>query len=378
MSDQSKTIYLVAGENSGDILGGYLAEAIKTQHPHLCLKGIGGNNMEKAGVEILMDCNQLAVVGLVEILKKFSVIRQAMRMLVNKLKTERPALLILIDYPGFNLRVAKKAKAMGIKVMYYVSPQIWAWRYHRIKTIKENVDYMAVLFPFEEKIYLKENVPVKCVGHPLLEALQPSIGKMDAYHEFQLDADKPIIGLLPGSREAEVKKLLPDMISASKLIKQQIPNAQFALPLAGNLCKKILKPYDLTNIHIIHNNTHNFLQICDAAIVASGTVTLEVAYLQVPLIILYRLNPFTYVIGKLVTNIKRFGLCNIVAECDIAREFLQHQITPEAISEETIKLVNNTAYRDSIKQKLFQLRHDLQTENAARETANVALELIQK
>lgn len=369
----SNKIFIVAGEASGDVIGGYFAQALPDCYS---LEGVGGQQMQQAGVKILLNYEQLSVVGGVEIIKKIGSIFKAMRVIVKKLKQDPPALLVLIDYPGFNLRLAGKAKKLGIKVMFYVSPQIWAWRYGRIKKIRKNVDLMAVLFPFEEAIYARENVPVKFVGHPIIEKLKPQLSREAAYQQFGLNPHLPIIALVPGSRQHELQKLLPDMIGAVRILKAQLPKAQFVLPLASNLSPKLLEKFGLSGIRVVENNTHNMLQLCDAAMVTSGTVTLEIAILGVPQVIVYRLNWLSYQLAKILIPIERFGLCNVVAQKTVAPELLQHQVTPQALAQAVLKIINDAQYRQEMQNAFAQLRAQLQTDNAAQKAAAAAIELM--
>lgn len=372
---QKANILIVAGEHSGDIIGGHLAKELQNITP--ChLQGVGSTNMQKAGVNLILSSDELAVVGAAEVIKKFSTLKSAMRTLTNLLNHNPPDLLILIDYPGFNLRLAARAKKAGIKVMFYVSPQIWAWHYSRIKKIKRNVDLMAVLYPFEEQIYQKENVPVNFVGHPLIQSIRPSLTKADAYSTFGLNPDHPIIGLLPGSRSHEIEKLLPVMLTSANLIKQKVQQAQFILPLAQNLNPKCLENYDLTGINVVTDHTYNALQLCDAAITTSGTVTLEVAVMGVPQVIIYKVSPITAFIGYLVTNLKQIGLCNIVANQTVALELLQSKVKSTVISNEIIRILADKQYSLSIKEKLSQLKQSLQSDNASQRAANAAVTLL--
>ncbi len=377
MKTSRKQIFIVAGEPSGDLLGGYLAEALSQHYPTYSLQGVGGKHMRQAHVDTLVDAEPLAMIGFTEIITKLPLICKTMRFLMDFLKKNPPDLLILIDYPGFNLRLAAKARTLGIKVMYYVSPQIWAWHYSRIKKIKKNVDLMAVLFPFEEKIYANAGVPVKFVGHPIIEKAKPDLSKKAAYEKFSLDASQPIIAVLPGSRHREVQTLLPDMLTAIQSIKQQKPDAQFVLPLAPNLSPTILSSFSLNAIKVIENNTYNVLQLCDAAIVASGTATLEVAVLGVPQVIIYRLNALTYQLAKRLANVKYFGLCNIVAEQPIALELIQNQVKTKSISDEIITLLDDQHYRQQIQKKISHLKQKLLTNNASLEVARAAIMLIE-
>ncbi len=375
-NNSSHTIFIVAGEPSGDLLGSYLATAFKRSYPECVLEGVGGYRMQQAGVQQIFDSERLAMVGFVEIIKKIAVLRQAMNVIMQRLTEQPPTLLLLIDYPGFNLRLAAKAKALGIKVMYYVSPQIWAWHYSRIKKIKKNVDLMAVLFRFEEKLYQAEHVPVAFVGHPIIEALTPSLTKQAAYQQFSLDPQQPIVALLPGSRATEIQRLLPDMLAAVQCIRQQKPQAQFVLALAPNLSPASLASFQLQGIEVVENNTYNVLSVCDAAIVASGTATLEVAVLGVPQVIVYRVNPLSYQIAKWVATVTQVGLCNIVAEEPVALELIQGQFKPQAVADEILKLLNDSEYRCTIVQKLQQLKARLDSQNAAQQAVDAAVELI--
>lgn len=362
----------MAGEPSGDKLGGLLAQALLKRNNQLVLSGVGSNNMETAGVNLILRSDDLAVVGILEILKNFSLIKKAMQMVVAELKKNPPDLLILIDYPGFNLRLAKRAKALGIKIMYYVSPQIWAWHYSRIHTIKKSVDRMAVLFPFEKDLYTRENVVAEFVGHPLIQNIKPSLDKTAAYAQFNLNPNLPVVALLPGSRLTEIKRLLPVMLEAIQLIRREKPGAQFILPIAPNLNLDCLLSYDLSAVTIIQNDLYNALQLANAAITASGTVTLEVAVLEIPQIIIYKLNTLTYWIAKIVTRVNSFGLCNIVAEEKIACELLQKAVTPSRIRDETLKILENKSLQDIAKQKMQKLRLRLHCENAADNAATAA------
>src|SRR3989339_1308049 len=290
----TKSIFICAGEPSGDLLGAELARALLQKNPSLNLSGMGGKNMQNSGVKLILNCQDLAIIGIFEVLKKLPKIYQAMQTIKAALVKNKPEAIILIDYPGFNLRLAKIAKKLGIKVFYYSCPQIWAWHYSRIKKIKQYCDHMLTLFPFEEKMYQRENMPATFVGHPLVQRVQPSINLEEAYRTYHLDPKKPIIALVPGSRVSEINNLLKTIIDSAKLIKQQIPDTQFVLPAAENLdfekllAPDLIKDLENLNVNIIKNNRYNALQCAHAAIAVSGTVTLELALLQIPLVLIYR------------------------------------------------------------------------------------------
>ena len=332
--------------------------------------------MRRAGVEIFIEAKKLAVVGATEIISQLGGILAARCFLKNRFKTEQPDLVIFIDYPGFNLHMAKQAKKAGIKVLYYVSPQIWAWRYGRIKKIKKYVDHMAVLFPFEEKLYQRENISVSLVGHPLIDIAVPSLSREKVYQKFGLSAEKPVIGLFPGSRYQEMTRLLPIIISATRLIKRHIPNAQLVLLLAPNFSYQDVQNCLFPEIKIIEDNTYNILSVCDTAIAVSGTVTLEIALYQIPFVIIYKVTSLTYLLGKLLIRVPFIGLSNLVAEELITPEFIQHQATPQAIASEICRLLEDHSYRQAYLNKLKLLRAKLGDGGASLKTARLALKII--
>ncbi len=367
---------MIAGEASGDLLGANLARELLRIRPDLSLQALGGDQMRQAGVEIIFDNRSMNIMGWWEVIKNLAVIRQAMRAIKEILSSNPPDLLILIDYPGFNLRIAKLAKQYDVKILYYVSPQIWAWKYGRIKTIRRCVDHMAVLFAFEEDIYRREQVPVTFVGHPLAALVQPSATKISIYQRYHLNPEHPIIALFPGSRRQEVHRLLPIMVTATKLIRSAIPHAQFVMPLASSLQVEDLQPYLNNDITIVKNDTYNVLSVCTAAIVKSGTGTLEVALSQVPLLVIFKSNFLNYWIARAVIKVKQIGLCNIVAQKSIAKELIQNAVTPENISAETIRLIKDLSYREKILTDLAQLRAGMASQGNSQQVAQIALQLL--
>lgn len=369
-------ILIIAGEASGDLLGANLARELLRLHPDLKLSGLGGEQMRQAGVNIIVDNRSMDIIGWWGVIQNLGVVRAAMRSIKNALQQDTPDLLILIDYPGFNLRMAKLAKKLGVKVLYYVSPQIWAWKYGRIKTIQHCVDHMAVLFAFEEEIYRRENVPVTFVGHPLASLVQASETKETIFQRYHFNPLHPIIALFPGSRRHEVQRLLPVIMAALPKIRQAIPGVQFAIPLASSLTEADLQPYLTSEITLVKNDTYNLLSVCTAAIVKSGTGTLEVALSQVPLMIIYKGNFLNYWIARWVVHVRQIGLCNIVAQKPIAKEFIQHQVTPESIATETIRLVTDHPYRTRILADLAELHAKMASKQNSQQVAQIALKLL--
>lgn len=372
----NQKILIVAGEASGDLLGAHLAKAILALEPNTILIGMGGPQMQSAGVDIIIDADKLAVVGVWEILKHLGDIRSAMHTLKQLFKTDPPDLVIFIDYPGFNLRMAKQAKRAGIKVLYYVSPQIWAWRYGRIKKIKKYVDRMAVLFAFEEKLYQKEDMPVSFVGHPLVDIAIPTLTPNEVAIQLQLDTQKPIIALFPGSRHSEITRLMPVIVSAVELIRAQLPAAQFVLPLASSLSREDLRDYLIPEIQVVENNTYNLLPLCTAAICASGTATLEIALQQIPLLIIYKVAPLSFWLGKNLIKTPFIGLCNIVAEEKVALELIQHDANATIIAEQILRLVTEPDHREKTSDKLAQVKLKLGGGSGSEKVARVALNML--
>lgn len=368
----SPKIYISAGESSGDLLGADLALALLRQNPNYELMGMGGKKMADAGVTIQFSSEKLSVVGLFEIVKHLPSILSTISDIKKFLKNSKPDAIVLIDFPDTHFRLLKTAKKLKIPVIYYVSPQIWAWRYNRINILKKYVDHMCVLFSFEKKIYEKENIPVTFVGHPLSQIVKPSLSKEEAYAFFELDPTKPIIALFPGSRSGELARHLPLMIEPTDKIRQQIPNVQFVLVLAPHFDKKTYQQFIPSHIKIIQQNHYDLLNITHSAIAVSGTVTLEIALMKVPLCIIYKLNPFSHWIMSHLIRIKYIGLCNIVLEKKVAQEFVQNDATAENIEAEMIKLLSNYAYYQTTRDSLSPIKnHLISVEDASQTIAKI-------
>lgn len=368
----------MAGEASGDIYGADLvSEALKLA-PDLHFSGIGGARMREAGVETLVDSGDMAVVGLVEVIKHFDVISAAFRTLKQILLNAPPDLLILIDYPGFNLRLAKVAKKAGVRVLFYISPQIWAWRQGRVKKIARLVDHMAVILPFEAPFYEKAGVPVTFVGHPMLDLVNVAIDRTAAAASFNLDPSRNIVGLFPGSRRNEIERLLPVIISAGSILKEQFPDIQFILPLASTLQgDDIVAQFAAANLDvtITRDRIHDMIRACDAVISVSGTVTLEIALVGTPMVIIYKLSPLTYQLAKRLVKIDNIGLCNIVAGETVVRELIQDEANPAAIAAEVSTLLTDHGYHSAIAGKLGEVRSKLGRGGASANAARLALTL---
>jgi len=320
----------------------------------------------------------MAVVGLVEVLKHFDVIAAAFLKLKKILLHTPPDLLILIDYPGFNLRLAKVAKKAGVKVLYYISPQIWAWRQGRVRKIKRLVDHMAVILPFEAQFYEKAGVPVSFVGHPMADLVQVSLSRTAAADSFGLDPTVKIVGLFPGSRRSEVSRLLPTIIQAAKLLKQQFPDLQFVLPLASTLHDEDIAPWlaeAALPVLIVRERIHDLIRACDAVISVSGTVTLEIALVGTPLVIIYKLSPLTFQLAKRLVKVEHIGLCNIVAGERVAEELIQDDASPENIARQIQHILSDLQYANKLKTGLSVVQERLGGGGADHRMAGLVLQL---
>lgn len=324
--------YIIAGEASGDLHGSNLMKAILKKDPNAEFRFWGGDLMQNVGGTLVKHYRDLAFMGFLEVLKNIKTILKNIKFCKQDIKNYLPDTLILIDYPGFNLRIAEYAKKLGIKVVYYISPQLWAWKEGRIKTIQNYVDEMLVILPFEKDFYQKHQYNAHFVGHPLLDAISDlkeiNIGNFKKEHSLN---DKPIIALLPGSRKQEVEKMLQTMLS----VRSYFPEYQFVIAGAPSLPKSFYQNFVDDNVHFVSNKTYDLLRCSEAALVTSGTATLETALLNVPEVVCYRGSTISYEIGKrLVKNIKYISLVNLIMDKEVVKELIQHDLTTENLVKE--------------------------------------------
>lgn len=340
----AKRIVIVAGEASGDAHAGRMIAALKQQRPDVQVSGIGGDALRQAGAEIFTDFAELAVMGLVEVLKRYRQIKAIFNELVERLKHDKPDLLILVDYPGFNLKLAKQAHKLGIPVMYYISPKVWAWRPGRVKTIRRYVDHMAVLFPFEETLYQEAGVAVSCVGHPLVDAVSSDLTAEQAKQKWGFAPEHRVLGLFPGSRRSEVEALLPIMLQTAEQIRQRHFDVEVVLPQAPGLDADFLEPMlaqSSLDVKVVSGEFYDVIRGCDAIVAASGTVTLEIALMGTPHLLVYRVAPMSYRILKRLVKIPYVGLCNIVTGNNIVTELLQDEVTVENLDQHLTQLLTD-------------------------------------
>jgi len=387
-ASQKKTarglIMIVAGEASGDLHGANLLRAMQRQVPELQFCGMGGQELAAAGMELLCDAAGMAVVGVTEVIGHLGAILRARRTLIERLRRQRPALLILIDYPDFNLWLAATAKELAIPVFYYISPQIWAWRRSRIHTLKQLTDRIAVILPFEQEFYARQGCSVDFVGHPLVDTVRPAIDRAEFVARHGIDPERKLIGLLPGSRRKEVAALLPDFLAAALLLAGDQPQGYtFLIPQASTLTRSDLDKNGLADWHhgpdyrVVTDDRYSLMAACDAVVAASGTVLLELAILGIPMVATYRTSRLTYLLGRLlIRHLDYFSLVNLIGGRAIIPELLQDAASPGQIAHELRLLLEDARARAALLAGLDEVRQRLGEPGAADRAATLALEIL--
>jgi lipid-A-disaccharide synthase len=349
--------------------------------PTLRISGIGGNQLQQAGVNLIANIvDRLAIIGLTGVLWNAERIIRLYIKVLRFFDSVKPAAVILIDYPGFNFKVMRAAKKRGIKVVYYIMPQVWAWHQSRINTLRDLTDRMLVVFPFEKKLCEVNGMKqVRYVGHPLLDVMNLTMTKDEVFEKFGFDPDKKLIGLLPGSRKPEIDRLLPCMVGAAERIKKAMPDVQFALPRASTIKPELIQYYLSTSdveIKVVDAFRYNVRSTMDFALVKSGTSTLETAILNCPMVIIYKVSFLAWLIGKSVVKLPFIGLVNIIAGEMIVPELLQNEATPMNIAEKTIELLKDKKQLENIRFALRQIKDKLGGGGASRLAALEVLEVI--
>ncbi|SJM89453.1 Lipid-A-disaccharide synthase [Crenothrix polyspora] len=379
MPQPPKRIFFSAGESSGDQHAANMFLELKKSRPDIKALGMGSQKMAQAGIDIRYDSANIGVIGVVEVIKQYAEIHRALNLMKQLVANERPDLLVCVDYKEFNFKLAKYAKQLGIKVLFYVSPQVWAWRPGRVKKYGAVIDMMAVIFPFETQYYQAENIPVRYVGHPSVDKVHPQYAKSEALQQFGLDATKPVVGLLPGSRNNEIKRLLPVMIAAAEQLQVTLPNVQFILPQADSISDALLSNYlqhTTTVIKCVKNQPYDVIQCCDAVMTTSGTATLEVALLAVPMVIVYKLAAMTYWLGRLLVNTPFIGLPNIIAGKSIIKELIQHEASADNMANEIKRILTDIEYQQEMRNHLTQVKQALGQGGGSKNMAALALEML--
>lgn len=373
-------IMFSAGEASGDTHAASVAKALRELDPSVTMLGMGGQLMAKEGVRIVYDIKDLGVIGIVEIIKalpKFFKLRTYLKQIMIH---EKPDLLVCVDYPGFNMKLAKVAHDLGIPVIYYIAPTIWAWHKSRGKDIKKYVTKVASIFPFEAKAYEDFACDVEFVGHPLLDIVKAEFSKEEAYSYFGASPQNKNILLMPGSRKQEVASLLDIMMDGAKDLQADMPNLAFFLPRAHTISREdlenILAKYPIP-VTITEGHTYDLMQICDVCLAASGTATLETALMELPTVLLYRLSPLTYGLGKLLVDLEFVGLPNIVAGKQVIPELLQGDVTSSNIVKEVKPMLNDAQYRTEMIHNLKNVKTALGGPGAVKRVAQLIRQVAQ-
>ena len=376
----AKNILIVSGEPSGDLHASNLVKEIRKIKSDVEFFGLGCNLSKDAGVEIDFDMSKLAIVGLVDAWKNIFTIGTVFKGLLRKVDSRKCDLAILVDYPGFNLRLAKELKKRGIPVIYYISPQVWAWGENRIKIIKECVRKIIVFFKFEETLYKRHGINAEFVGHPLIETVKPKSSKDEILKKYLISGSKPVIALLPGSRTMEVRSLLKTMAGAAKSIQKELPQARFVVVKYRNLPREL---YEKTikdsgaDITISDGDAYDILSISDFAIVASGTATLETAIIGTPFIITYKANPINDIAFRIVAKKRMLGLVNWIAGKIIVPEFLQYDATPAKLSEAALWILRDEKRKAAMIDDLNRVKDSLGSPGASSRAAGAILSYLQ-
>lgn len=375
-----KNVLITAGEPSGDLYASILVNDLKKLNPYLEFFGLGGELSRRAGVDIVFDISGLALVGLTEVLKNIFTIKKTLDGLIARIDSTKVDLAILVDYPGFNLRLAKALRKRSIPIIYYISPQIWAWGFERIETIRKCIEKVIVFFKFEEELYKKYGVDAEFVGHPLLDIVKRTLSKDDFCRINRLAKEKTIIAILPGSRAIEVKRLLPILISSCKIINKRLNGVQFVIAKYPTLPQALYEDKiegSHLDIKLIDGDVYNILGSSDFAIVASGTATLEAAIMGLPFVLVYKASLLTYVIYNFVKSLPFLGLVNIIAKERIVPEFVQYNARPERIAKETVEILTDEKRKAYILKELKNVKSSLGTVGATSRAACAILALLE-
>ncbi len=382
-----KKVMIVTGEASGDLHGANLVRALCTECSDISFYGMGGVELESLGVEILCDAAKVSVVGITEVFSHLKDIFAALSILKRRMVSDPPDLLVIIDLPDFNLILAKKAKKLGIPVFYYIAPQVWAWRSGRVRTIKKRIDKLGVILPFEESYFKQRGVDTEYVGHPLLDTVRTTLSRDDFFQKYNIDAEQRCIGLLPGSRKKEIIGLLPCFLDAAQLLQEKqrkTDSLLFLIPQASTISRQDLDDAGLAqyktklNIKVIVDDRYNLMSVCDAVVAASGTVTLELAILEIPMVVVYKLTNITYFFARLLVRLDHFSLVNLIAGKTAVPELLQQDVTAENITKELLIITGTTKERELTLADLQEVRARLGDKGASKKAASVVLGLLKK
>ncbi len=375
---ENKNLMIIAGEVSGDMHGAALIKELKILDADINISGIGGDRMKEAGMELIYHLKKMAFLGFLEVVRHLPFIKKVQKDLLKVIKEKNIEDVVLIDYPGFNLNFAKKLKALNIKIIYYISPQLWAWGMGRIKKIKKLIDKMLVVFPFEEEMYKNEGIDVEFVGHPLLEKINNYnfLSRNELDKRFGLISGKDILLILPGSREHEVKNIFPECIKAAEKISKEF-NMQIVSACSSNIDENLL--YELAgtiNFKVVKDFTYDLMKYAKFGIIKSGTSTLESGIFELPMVIVYKTSLITYLIGKNLVMVKNIGMANIISGEKVVPELIQKGVTADSIYKECKTILSDAAVYNSIKEKLKNIKEKLGTAGASKRAASAIYALM--
>jgi len=366
--------YIIAGERSGDLHAGNLVKEIRSLDPSSVFRGFGGDFMEKAGVELAVHYRDMAFMGLVEVLTNMNKIRKYVKLCRNDILAYRPDVIILIDYGGFNLQIARFGKRNGFKIFYYIPPKYWAWYQNRALWLKPYVDRLFVILPFEKEFFKKFNWKAEYVGNPVLDAVKAHVSDKDFMTRHNLREGTPLVALLPGSRKQELQRIIPLMAKVAR----KTPEKLFGVAAVNNLDRALYKEIsDLENVRMIFEDTYNLLLHSSAAIVTSGTATLETALFRVPQVVVYRANRITYLLVKMIIKVQFISLVNLIAGKEVVKEFIQSAANPERVAAELQQLVSDGSYRTEMLSGYDEVIRTLDTGSASENTAKLMVQGLQ-
>ena len=367
---------MIAGEPSGDLHGSGVVRELKRLRPDCEVFGVGGDKMQAAGMDIIYHIRELSVMGFWEVIQHLPLLRSVERTLGYLLKVRKPDVLLLVDYPGFNLRFARRARREGIRIVYYISPQVWAWNPGRVRKMKGIIDKMLVVFPFEVDLYRRQGIDVEFVGHPLLEVLLEPQGRHEFCTRYGFDESKPVLGLFPGSRRQEIERIFPAMLGAARMLHAE-RGVQVAVGVASALEFDFVRSFlrDDFPVTLIQNATYDVMKNSEVALVTSGTATLETACYRTPMVVVYRTSWFTYLLGRALVRIRNIGLVNIVAGEQIVPELVQWGVTPQRLAGELLDLLKDDNRRRGIAEKLAAVKERLGTRGASNRVAQSVISM---